>query len=231
MTERKPYFNPAKVPEPTKEFVAWVDLMGCSNLMAQLKVVSIAIFKLHVAALDTLKVLDIRNLILYPVMDGFYATTTSQKDMMRFLTDVFYRVSIVFLEDSDKPQLQFLIKGAVSFGDIYHGRMLKVEAAKRLDENQQYRDSILIGQPVVDAHQSESSAPPFGIALHESAREGFDLTEREVWWNWFNEEFNAKNFYSELNKYFNWNLDQKENGGYKIERIIVHDALSKRYFI
>lgn len=164
-------------------------------------------------------------------MDGFYVTTSESEILRAFLNDVFLRVSKVFIEDKQNHAFQFLIKGAISFGEICHGKDVERQAANRLDENPQYKESILIGLPIAHSHLLERSAPPFGISIHDSAKKAFGLAERDVWWQWFDEQFEAQEFYKELKNYFDWNLDKKGKDGYKVERIIVHDALSKRYFI
>lgn len=228
---RKPYFNPSKVPEPREELVAWVDLMGTRNLMAtSLKVISTAIFKLHVGALDAMRDLAFDSIFLFPVMDGFYATSDHPLQLKQFLQHVFKGLSRTFLDDKASHHLQFLIKGAIAKGKVYQGRELASGAADRLDENPDYRNSVLIGMPVVSSYLAESSAPPFGLAVHESAKSDFEISETEVWWKWHDRTFDAQGFYSELKRYFEWNLSKKGATGYKIDRIIVHDALAKKYF-
>lgn len=227
---RKPYFNPSKVPPSQNEYVAWVDLMGCQSLMGiSMKVASSAIFKVHVAALDAKIHLNLQQISLYPVMDGFYATTAESETLKAFLTDVFLRVAKVFLDDKLEHKFQFLIKGAISFGEVVHGKNVGKQAANRLDENPPYRESILIGLPIAQSHLLERSAPPFGFSIHDSAKSAFGLAERDTWWQWFDEQFEAQEFYKELKNYFDWNLDKKGKDGYKIDRIIVHDALAKKY--
>lgn len=227
----KPYFNPAKVPNPVDRYVAWIDLMGTKNLMtSSLKVLSVALFKVHVAALDAKKALRLKNIQLFPVMDGIYVSCEDVEDLKRFIKYIFWGLSKVFIDDRENHRFQFLIRGAVSKGQIYHGEDLLPNSAKRLDENPEYKKSIIIGMPVASAYLSEPSAPPFGIEIHESAKSGFELRQGEHWWRWFGEDFDSAGFYEQLRFYFDWHRQQ--NGvAYPQQKINEHDAFARQYFV
>ena len=148
------------------EYVAWVDIMGTGISMSRsLRRSANFVFKLHEAALQASK----QNVILYPVMDGFYASSPNWDNMQKFLRDVFQCVAKIFNKENE-PEHRFIIKGAVAFGPVIHGQRSPRDAAPIMDDNKQYRDKILLGLPMVQASTTEKCAPPFGIFVHESVR-------------------------------------------------------------
>lgn len=228
---RKPYFDPNKVPAPEERFVAWLNLMGAKSLMASsLKDTSTAIFKTHVCVLDAVRDIAFQDLRVFPVMDGVYITSTKVGDIKVLLASVLRVLSNVFLEDSGHPQVQFMVKASVAKGPVYRGEDLLAGSARRLDEKPAYRDSLLIGMPVANAYLTETSAPPFGVAIHDSAKSYFGLTSSDVWWSWFyRTDFNPQDFYAEMSAYFSWCRHNCTD--YKPDRITVHDAFAKEYFL
>jgi hypothetical protein len=225
-----PFFDPSCIPKPQERFVAWLDLMGTQNLMTRsLKVVSSAIFKLHVSVLDAIKHNSSQGIHTFPVMDGVYITTSSADQMKHLLIHVLKGLCSVFEKDENSPEYQFLVRASVAKGLLYHGEDLQQGAARRLDEAPHYKASILIGLPVVNAYLTEKFAPPFGVAIHETAEADFGLSRGETRWLWFGDsDFDANGFYLKLQSYFAW---CRSNGkGYNEERIIVHNTLARAYF-
>lgn len=219
------YFRSSDLGQPQSAFVAWVDLMGCRNLMAgPIKIAAQSVYKLHVAALDAKPI----EVTLYPIMDGFYATCTEAAPLERFLSDVFKELSNDLIKDKGKVGFQFLIRGAVAHGEIYHGSILPESASRTLHENQDYKKQILIGMPVVDAHSTEDEAPPFGLAIHGTVPEGAFSNRLGTWWRWFNPA-ESERLNSALVSYFTdarCHLTPK----YSSSRITVHEALAYKYF-
>jgi hypothetical protein len=222
------YFDARALPNPTNEFVAWIDVMGIqSHMEHSINVTANCVFKLHVAALDA----HWSNITLYPVMDGFYATAKSKNEIKIFLRTVFKDISDRFIQDEETQHFRFIIRGAIAYGEIYHGRDVDDSGADRLAENRDYRASIFLGKPVVNAHQMERHAPPFGIAIHESARDnGLDEDEPFLseWWEWLDVETDKNALFEALMTYYDWcRINRKE---YDRGRIIVHEALASKYF-
>jgi hypothetical protein len=117
---------------------------------------------------------------------------------------------------------------------VVHGRTLPQAASNTLAANPVYRDQILLGIPMVQAHLSEASAPPFGIVVHESAR-AFASAGSEplhtVWWKWAN---NANQpvwdaLGQHLREYFQWYADRSVPLGYPADRIKVHREMAPQY--
>jgi hypothetical protein len=175
-------FNADHLPEMASEYVAWVDVMGTQVAMSRsIKITANFIFKLHIAALRA----QFAGIQIYPVMDGFYASTPNRNQMLSFLRTVFKSVAEEF-NATVEPHHRFMIRGGLAFGPVIHGRDVG-QCATELQNNLPYSNSILLGMPMVQAHLSERDAPPFGVFVHESARV-FAPDETEplhwIWWKW-----------------------------------------------
>lgn len=218
------YFRSANLGEPHEAFVGWFDLMGTRNMMAgPIRIAAQSIYKLHVAALEA----TCPEVTLYPVMDGVYAVSHSPEVMKRFTKDLFENVSLDLVKDSGKPGFQYLIRGAIAFGQVYHARDLPADASKILAENPEYRRSLFIGLPVTLAYTEESNAAPFGVAIHESAAQYFADQMIHNWWRWF-DEAHREILKAKLNLYFQGARKFMQTS-YPIERISAHEALVEQY--
>lgn len=106
--------------EVTKEYVAWVDVVGTRSAMTRSVMASATyIFKLHTAAL--LSSSEASGVALYPVMDGFYVTCNEQGTILKYLKNVCTMIAATFISESENHH-RFLIRGAMSYGAVYHGR-------------------------------------------------------------------------------------------------------------
>lgn len=230
---KAPYFDAkGKVPDPTDEYVAWIDVMGIqSSMMRSLHTSANFIFKLHVAALEQKKT----NMRLYPIMDGVYVATPDKEEMRSFLFEVFSRLAIGFNNETEN-KYRFLAKAAVAFGPVIHGHNVNEHASVVLKDNPSYKDSILLGMPVVLANQGERLAPPFGISLHYSALSM--ATRDEIkwshnWWSWFpfGSSPIAQALKSNLDSYFEWCENRAGAISYDPVRIKHHKAQAKQYLV
>jgi hypothetical protein len=229
-----PYFDASVLPNPTNEYVAWVDLMGVQSAMSRsLNIAANFVFKLHVAALQAPHPAGIS---LYPVMDGLYVASSNQLLMFEFLRSVFVDVAQSFVE-AEQHWYRFVIRGALAFGPVVHGAAVPPAASHALKTavGGPYKNAILLGMPMVQAHLFEKNAPPFGLFVHESARafapEGATPLHH-VWWKWGNptNEKTWKAVPSTLTAYFQWCCDNADFILYNRERIKVHDELARQYF-
>ena len=228
------YFDASRLPDPKNEYVAWVDIMGMSILMSRsLKTSANFVFKLHVAALEASKQLEAsnQNVILYPIMDGFYASSANQDSILRFLRDVFHRVAQEFNDESNQEH-RFIIKGSVAFGPVVHGQSIPHGASRIMDNNVQYRNNILLGLPMVQANTTEKWAPPFGIFVHESARtfSPDDKSLPYIWWKWGEDSKTWDKLRKELESYYEWCTSGGGGSGYDPSRIRAHRNLAQQYF-
>jgi hypothetical protein len=175
-------FNANRLPQMTSEYVAWVDVMGTQISMSKsISITANFIFKLHIAALRA----KLQGITLYPVMDGFYASSASRNQMMDFLRGVYRSVAEEFNSTTEQFH-RFAIRGGLAFGPVIHGSGVG-QCALEIAANPAYSNSVLLGLPMVQAHLSEHDAPPFGVFVHESART-FAPNGTEplhwIWWVW-----------------------------------------------
>lgn len=224
-----PYFDARHLANPTEEYVAWVDVMGIQSAMGRsIAVAANFVFKLHVAALES----KLPGITLYPVMDGVYASSPSEADMANFLGRVMKSLATLF--SAERNQIyRFVVRGGAARGQIHHGRNLHREASHVLANNPGHRDQVLLGQPMIDAHQGENRAPPFGIYVHESARTALFGTSKEGWWRWFigDATFSPAAMHEQLRVYFDWCYECSEEIRYAPERILVHRGFSEQYLL
>ena len=226
------YFNAAHLTAAAPEYVAWIDIMGTQASMSRsIKATANFIFKLHTAALTAPR----EHVRLYPVMDGLYAASPRKTDMLNFIRSVFLQVAEEFTQTADSNH-RFMIRGGLAFGPVIHGANVAERASPVLHQNQEYRQAILLGMPMVQAHLSESSAPPFGVAVHESAR-AFSQNRQEplhaIWWKWKSAENQAQwdALREAVGNHLSWCEERSLAIGYPPERLAVHRKMATQYFV
>lgn len=223
------YFDARGLPVPSDEYVAWIDVMGVqSHMHRSISVAANFVFKLHVAALDS----PGYEVSLYPVMDGFYVTSKTRAALEAFLRSVFSQCAHAFAKEKT-VHFRFVIRGGIAHGEVYHGSQIENGASKRLAENPGYRGAIVLGPPVVDAHQIEPTAPPFGLAVHQSAKIANSAGEEafaDDWWHWYDDDFDKSEFSDRLREYYDWCRKDSGKIKYDIQRILFHEYLALKYF-
>jgi hypothetical protein len=231
------FFDSKYFGEPVFNYVLWLDVMGTANQMLRsLPISANFIFKLHCAVLEAHEEIGgPRGVSLYPVMDGVYITSERRGDLQRIINQSLVRCATTFLNEP-KPFHQFIVRGAVAFGPVYHGYDLDERTAFVLKENPLIRDSVLLGLPLAQAYQAEREAPPFGIAAHSSARafapEG-DEPFRFIWLDWFRwsePRVEPTRLRKCLSDYYDWQKAHHNMTGYDPERIKHHSELAEEYF-
>ena len=166
----RPTFDASHLPVPPQQFVLWLDVMGSGKTMARNLLRSANfVFKLHVAALEAKGGNGPR---LYPMNDGLYAVAEKYEALVAFAAETFERLSLDLSASGGKAEHLFLCKGAIAFGHVLEGVQVPAKSSKTLSENEAHRNSVLLGGCVSWAYRAEEHAPPFGIYLHESARQG-----------------------------------------------------------
>jgi hypothetical protein len=99
-----------------------------------------------------------------------------------------------------------------------------------------YANAILLGMPLVQAYTAERTAPPFGVAVHESVRAFGQMGTRPVsvsLWRWWDK--NSENvgiagaLLPNLRAYYEWCRKNPVASGYAPERIDAHWALAEEY--
>ena len=231
------YFDSKLLPEPEYNYVCWLDVMGTANQMLRsLPIAANFIFKLQCAVLEAFEEVDSSaDLLLYPVMDGVYITSRRRDPLQRILNQTLCRVAITFLNEV-KPFHQFVVRGAIAFGPVYHGCDLDPQVSHVLARHEAMRDSMLTGYPMAQAYHAEREAPPFGIAVDGSARsfapEG-DRPFRFMWFDWYRKAIppiDAGQLLGHLTRYFDWQAEHSNLTGYKRDQIEYHRVLAKEFF-
>ena len=188
------------------------------------------IFKLHTAALQAPN----QNVNMYPVMDGLYAASPSQSNISNFLKSVMRDIAAEFIREPNMHH-RFLVKGALAFGPVIHGSAIPQPASATLYGNPVYRDSLLLGLPMVQANACERLAPPFGIYVHESARTFAPPRTKPlpvIWWKWQNRNQAVwGQLGTELNRYFDWCEERAGEIDYASSRIEAHRTMANQYFV
>ena len=220
-------FNARELPSPKSEYVCWIDVMGTQSIMARsIKVTANFVFKLHAAAVSC----QVSNVKLYPIMDGLYVASPSKQAITDFIKYVFKTLADNFV--SENIEHRFLIKGALAYGPVIHGDNVPDVACPVLSQNANYRASILLGLPMVNAFKSENLAPPFGVYIHESART-FSSSGTEpfhhVWLRWF-QATSRQSYLDAVIAYFDWCLARPNYIQYAQDRIVVHKAQATEFF-
>lgn len=236
MPEAHPlWFDAGQLPgTATDAYVAWIDVMGVRAFMLRsLPVTANFVFKLHVAALEEAD----PAVRLYPVMDGLYVVTSDRTKMRAFLKAVFLRLADCFCSTTENEH-RFLVKCAVAKGPVIHGSDIGIAASPvfgQSSQNEQYKDSILLGMPMVLAVQSEPQAPPFGVYVHSSASDLLTSTERKhshIWWHWFSAGNNqAQLLRAALPDYFTWCERRAGAIEYDGSRIRAHRDQVTQYLV
>lgn len=232
------YFDSTVLGDPCYEYVCWLDVMGTSNQMLRsLPIAANFIFKLHVALLEACEQLTAKgrsDIRLYPVMDGAYITSKTRGALVSLLEGAMVRMAITFVREP-APFHRFLPRGAIAYGCVYHGMDLPDKANYILANNSEIRDAILMGIPVAEAYAEEGTAPPFGIAVHSSARMfappgGHPF--RFIWIDWFRRQaqhLQPADLLCKLDEYFDWQADHHNMTGYSPESIKKHRALAREF--
>ncbi|TAK41017.1 MAG: hypothetical protein EPO27_20065 [Betaproteobacteria bacterium] len=210
-----------------------MDVMGIQSSMSRsLPITANFIFKLHASAL----LAPNAGVTLYPVMDGLYAATPNQATIFEFLRAVFVEVANEFNQAAD-PLHRFIIRAALAYGPVIHGTAVPANASNPFQSaaGTAYKNAILLGIPMVQAHQAERNAPPFGLFVHESARAFSPVGTNplhHVWWKWVNPN-NAQiwnTLRGNLQTYYQWVKQRPNLLLYDADRIIVHEGLVEQYF-
>lgn len=223
------YFDQGALPDPRIEYVAWVDVMGIQATMSRsLSVGSNFMCKLHAAALEHL----VEGTTIYPVMDGFYVTSSTKGVIEHFLRSILHTLADEFINTQENRH-KFVIKGALAYGPVVHGREIPQQASRSIASNPEYAKTLLLGMPMVQANGSEPLAPAFGIYVHESARSFSPTNEqpfRARWWHW-ESPTNPKlrDLKKSLTDYYIWCSKRAGSLEYKPERINAHKLMMEHY--
>lgn len=210
-------------PEPSESYICWIDIMGTGNHMYQnISVAAQKILNFQILA----KKFEGEDLTIYPMMDGIYVVSEKVGKLTEFIDATFEKAANqVIMEDIEDT---FVIRGGVSFGPVVEGK----DFSENVDEEySQNINSLLIGPPMVEAYNSEEKAPPFGIAVHESARAFSSGVFQYQWYEWFQSENRelANDLRKELENYFDHSRKVSHITNYSEAKIEEHTEMMERY--
>lgn len=84
------YFDANKLPDPQKEYVCFIDIMGFqTKILHSVKQASNYMFKLHATLLEAWRTKAYNSIAVYPIMDGAYVTSRHKNDLLNFLSYVY----------------------------------------------------------------------------------------------------------------------------------------------
>jgi hypothetical protein len=235
--DNKPSYIFAAVERSTESleygYVFWLDLMGARNAMKiSLPQAARSIMKIHAAALLAKE--RHPEMEINPVMDGVYGYVGDRKALETCLTEILASLANVFVHEKTASS-RFMVRAGVAFGPLISGSAL-AEGAPILKQNVSYLGSTAIGMAISHAYEAESSAPPFGVYIHESAR-AFAPTDGKSGpylvnlWRWF--AYNDPLTWAlrrTLLEHFGWLEKNPVSAQYDPEARRRHYALAEEYF-
>ncbi len=226
-------FYPRKMAPETSQYVCWVDVMGSKEIMVRsLNVASNFLMKLHIAAL---KVSEEFSIELYPVIDGLYACSPSQSQILSFINRVHSMLAVTFVLENTQL-FKFQVRTGLAYGPVVTGRQV-LRCSRVLQNHPSHTKSVLLGSALANAFQAENEAAPFGVALHESViskvGEIFLSGSHLKWWEICsrpNDFFLACELYHSLQEHYAWCSRKSSYLGYEIDAINKHKAKVDEYF-
>lgn len=183
-----PYFDTTKIEkEPIPHYVAWIDLMGTTNLMRQsIYRAAILVGKMHDAILSTKQTLQNSSLVLssglpqfHPLVDGCYIVSLELYPILIAVTEILVRYAAMFWkeyvrEDSRTPRWCRLAvpRAAISCGRMYTSREMKdgFHSSRNYARENTYLTNILVGNLLGQANTQERKCSPFGVSVTNDLR-------------------------------------------------------------
>ncbi len=229
--DERPFFAHDKMLPPTYKYVCWVDVMGSQSVMLRsLNMSAHFLMKLQLASLHT----HDASIQLFPVIDGIYACSSSQKSILNFINKVNVALAITFILEP-APLHKFMIRSGLAYGPVITGKET-LACANELQENAKHINQVFFGAPLTQAFQIEKKAAPFGVALHESVRSFAPNKDTPLsgtylkWWKRPQEDSLALELFDSLKKYYKWCLAHTAMLSYEKADIDRHVELAKEYF-
>lgn len=196
--KQKYYVDSNKIKYKNK-FVCWIDIMGTKNTMLESnEKAANFILRFHQCVLSVKG--HFADMKFYPVMDGVYITAEKYDSMQCMLKELVLDLADMFCKETENRH-RFVVRGAIAYGAVIDGSMIKKDICKMNDD---YKQLMLLGLPVIQAYQSEREAPPFGLYIHESARMPKGFQGR--YYAWFRNDSSdiVKKLCQSIDSYFEW---------------------------
>ena len=181
-------FNSEHLKPANNVYVGWLDLMGAGHIMGvSVRKSANFLTRLHMAVHRAVTDVDFKGRLL-TINDGVFIVTSSKRELMSVMGRALILLACNFVA-VPRPHDRFLIRGGIAYGPVYFGAdLIPGVAPKKFRENAEFLAPVMFGPAIIQAYRSESFAPPFGVAVHESARAFFPLGEepfRMTHWLWW----------------------------------------------
>jgi hypothetical protein len=246
LREERLNFSSEQLEAAPNAYVGWLDLMGAGHVMST-SVQKMANFlaRLHIAVERARSDIGFEGKLL-PINDGVFIVSYSKKEIMSLLGRIMIMLSANFIA-VPRPHDRFLLRGGIAYGPVYFGEMLNGGLRpRRFREGASFLNTLMFGPALIQAYRSESLAPPYGIAVHESARAFHPENEepfRMTHWMWWapNEAVNypenipplteLKDCLSEdLRQHFKWLVESLIYHGLDTAKISQWELQCQQYF-
>lgn len=214
----------------TTGYVCWIDIMGTKNIMSEsIQRATNFLLKFHSYVIDATS--ENTTIKTYPIMDGIFITASEAKTMYATINNIFSKIAELFI-DSDSNDHRFVIRGSIAYGEIFHGKDIEDTVCPQIAKNETYKNSLMLGLPMIQAFISEKSAPPFGIFIHESARKYLKFQGKYYSWNSStkNNKMNHLNLKEKILSYFKWCKEHAEYLEMNTDKIESYNQLVNEYF-
>lgn len=185
------------------EYVCWIDIMGTKNIMSEsIQKAANFILKFHSCIIESTN--EEKGVRCYPLMDGVFVTSSNFKTIKKVIDKIFNQLAALFLQE-EKNAHRFIIKGSLAYGYVAHGSNISNEICSSIASSENYKNTIMLGIPMIQAIKSETKAPPFGIYIHESARKYKGLQGKHYSWSFSGPlKIDKVDLQGKIINYFKW---------------------------
>lgn len=209
----------------SKEYVCWIDTMGTKNTMSDsFEKAANFMIRFHSIVIESLK--DADEVRFYPVMDGIYLTSLKWESIRKVISRIFTSCAEVFINEEIIAH-RFVIRGAIAFGQVSHGTDITENVCKNIFDHEKYKNTLLMGMPMIQAFTSENCAPPFGLYIHESARQVKVLQGR--YYGWLNDSKLKEDLRLKIKQYFEWCYKYKNYLCMSQEKLKIYLELNEEH--
>ena len=237
------YFNVRKLKgKAHKEYVAFVDIMGTRTHMKKSVYESANfIFKLHAAIISAWREKNYHGVFVYPVMDGAYITARNKDDMINIMLRIYRELAKLFVKEQTQEH-QYMIRGAIAYGEVIHGHDIPYGASKAFENSLGYKDHILLGSAMIAAYDGEGKAAPFGIYVDESAVRHEEAEGKRDYgsfcadWKWYQDntlnlrEINFTDFREKIIDSLEAMKNPSHSFSYPPDKVQKHIEMAQSYF-
>lgn len=200
--------------------------MGTSAIMSEsFEKATNFIIRFHATCLQSTK--DIDGIKCYPLMDGIFITSQDVNIIKRAINAIFQSLSEIFCEE-DVFDHQFIVRSAIAKGGMSFGENIDENVCSVISSDNEYKASLLFGMPMIQAYKAEEKAPPFGVYIHESARDYEQLVGRYYWW--YKDKDTQTTLKEGLLAYFDWCKDYSQYLEMNDGKIENYKKLANEYF-